>query len=559
MKRVTLLAVLILPHALAAQQSALDSVADRVFAPWTTQTPGCAAGVARAGQTVLARGYGMADLETNTPITAQTIFESGSVAKQFTATATLLLALDGKLSLDDNVRKYVPELPVYSRPILIRHLLNHTSGLREWSNLVGLQGWPRGLRAHTQSDLLAVVGAQKNLNYPVGDYYSYTNSGFALLETIVERVSGQPFAQFTAERIFQKLGMTHTRWRDDFRTLVPGRAQAYSRTGGQSGPWQLDMPFENVVGPGGLLTTVGDWLIWNDALDKKTLGPAMDSLTVQGVLTSGRRIDYARGLIVTHYRGLDEISHSGSTAGYSTFLTRYPSKSLSIAILCNASGANATQFAHQLVDAIVPDLPAPERPDTVATDPAVTAKLAGVYRSLRTHEPQILGDVPGFEGRGGRGRGGRGGGGGGGGGGGAPIRTLKDGRYLVGNARVAFDVGPDGRPRGVRVFQNDGDTLAFVYAGANAWAPTAQELAQFTGPYRSNEINMSYGVAVDSGALVVTVRGDQRRTLAPVYRDAFTGPGLGVVWFTRNAAGMVTAMHLGAARVWDLEFMRLVR
>src|SRR6185295_12489997 len=177
--------------------------------------------------------------------------------------------------------------------ILIRHLLNHTSGLREWSNLVALQGWPRGSRAHSQQDLLAVVVAQKQLNYPVGDYYSYTNSGFALLETIIERVSGQSFQQFTKDRIFSKLGMTHTSWRDDFQRLVPGRAQAYSRAGTPAAPsWQNEMPFENVVGPGGLLTTVGDWLIWNDALDKKTLGPAMDSLTVQGVLTSGKRIAY---------------------------------------------------------------------------------------------------------------------------------------------------------------------------------------------------------------------------------------------------------------------------
>jgi CubicO group peptidase (beta-lactamase class C family) len=187
------------------------------------------------------------------------------------------LALDGKLSLDDPVRKYLPDFPEYDRPITIRNLLTHTSGLREWSSLVAAAGWPRGTRASTQADLLDIVYRQKALNYPVGDYWSYTNSGYAVAMTLVERVSGKTFQEFTRERIFGPLGMTHTQWRDDFTRLVPGRAQAYTREGDG---WHLAMPFEDVVGPGGLLTTVGDWLIWNEALASRTLGAAWaDSLT----------------------------------------------------------------------------------------------------------------------------------------------------------------------------------------------------------------------------------------------------------------------------------------
>ena len=237
----------------AAPPTSLEATADRVFAQFnSTHSPGCAVGVAQNGRTLLHRGYGMANLETNAPITAGTIFESGSVAKQFTATAILLLVKDGRIKLDDPVRKYLPELPEYPRPLLVRHLLSHTSGLREWSNLVALGGWPRGSRVHSQAELLDVVFAQKSLNYPVGDFYSYTNSGFALLPTIVERVSGMSFVRFSEDRIFRPLGLTNTHWRDDFRTVVPGRAQAYSRRGDG---WELNMPFENVYGPGGLLTT----------------------------------------------------------------------------------------------------------------------------------------------------------------------------------------------------------------------------------------------------------------------------------------------------------------
>ena len=296
MKRLLLLA---LPAALGAQD--LTLTADRIFAPWnSTHTPGCAVGVSRNGVPILTRGYGMADLENGTPITPETILESGSVAKQFTATAVLLLAGEGKLRLDDDVRKYVPELPEYGRPITIRHLLSHTSGLREWSNLVADQGYPRGTRVTTQADLIDIIVRQKSLNYPVGDFYSYTNSGFALLPTIVERVSGMPFTRFSNERVFKPAGMTNTRWRDDYTAIVPRRAQAYSR---RADGWHLEMPFENVHGPGGLLTTVGDWLTWNDALNRRVFGAVSDSLLSRATLTNGRQIPYAMGMINGSYRG----------------------------------------------------------------------------------------------------------------------------------------------------------------------------------------------------------------------------------------------------------------
>jgi CubicO group peptidase (beta-lactamase class C family) len=213
-----------IPSLAAGQAPELGTVADRVFAQWTRESPGCAVGVAQGGRTLLTRGYGMANLETGTPIIAETIFESGSVAKQFTASAILLLMSEGKLQLDDRVQKFLPELPEYGRPMTIRHLLSHTSGLREWSNLVAIDGWPRGSRVHSQEDLLETVFSQKEVNYPVGDHYSYTNSGFGLLVTIIERVSGMPLPG-SPGRLSSRLALTQTGWRDDFERIVPGRAQ----------------------------------------------------------------------------------------------------------------------------------------------------------------------------------------------------------------------------------------------------------------------------------------------------------------------------------------------
>lgn len=531
------LLVLALPAALGAQD--LSATADKIFAQWnSTHTPGCAVGVSRNGAPILQRGYGMADLESGTPITPTTILESGSVAKQFTASAVLLLVGEGKLRLDDDVRKYIPELPPYGRTITIRHLLSHTSGLREWSNLVADQGYPRGTRVTSQADLIDIIVRQKALNYPVGDYYSYTNSGFALLTVIVERVSGMPFAHFSTERIFRPLGMTDTRWRDDFTTIVPGRAQAYSR---RATGWRIDMPFEQVHGPGGLLTTVGDWLKWNDALDKRALGAVSDSLLSQATLTSGRKIPYAMGMINGTYRGTTEWAHSGSTAGYSTYLARYPRQALSIAVMCNAAGAAATSYARQLADALIPDLAPPLVFDTTAADPNRIARYTGLYRDDRTHDVVDL-----FLERGQlRIRGG------------ATLRALRDGDFLMGAAsRVRVVTTADGAPTGVRILAPDGDTLTWTYAAAARWQPAEAQLAAFTGRWYQPEIDVTWTARVEKGALVLEQRPGTSVSLVPAYADAFEAGAYGTVWFTRDKKGNVTAMHLGAGRVWDLVFAR---
>lgn len=535
MKR--LLVLLVLPAALGAQD--LNATADRIFAAWnSTHTPGCAVGVARNGATIFAKGYGMADLETGTPITPLTILESGSVAKQFTATAVLLLAGEGKLRLDDDVRKYIPELPSYGRVITIRHLLSHTSGLREWSNLVADQGYPRGTRVTTQADLLAIIVRQKALNYPVGDFYSYTNSGFALLPTIVERVSGIPFARFSTERIFRPAGMTDTRWRDDYTALVPRRAQAYSR---RADGWHLEMPFENVHGPGGLLTTVGDWLTWNNALNARAFGAVSDSLLSRATLTSGRQIPYAMGMINGTYRGTPEWQHSGSTAGYSTFLARYPNAGLSIAVMCNAAGAPATAYVRQLADALIPDLAPLPTFDTVTVDASRLARYVGVYRDNRTHDiSEMFVDRGQLRVRGG-----------------APLRALRDGDFLMGAAsRLQFVTAADGTPTGVRIFAPDGDTLSWTFESAGRWLASETQLQAYAGRWYQPEIDATWTATVQKGALVMELRPGTQFTLIPAYGDAFEAGPYGSIWFTRDKSGAVTAMHVGAGRVWELGFAR---
>ena len=323
---------------------------DAVFARWNSATPGCAVGVGVKGRPVLERAYGMADLEREVENAPDTIFEAGSVSKQFTAAAVLLLARDGKLSIDDPVRKYVPELPDYGVPLTIRHMLTHTSGLRDWGSVAGIAGWPRTRRVYTHAHVLDIVSRQKALNFTPGTAYSYSNTGYNLAAVIVSRVSGRSFADFSRERIFKPLGMTRTSWRDDFTRVVKHRAIAYDS---QADGYHEDMPFENVHGNGGLLTTVGDLLRWNENFVSPKVGDAAFVAEQQtpGRFTDGRAHTYAFGLTVGEYQGLREVSHSGSTAGYRAFLTRFPDQHVSVAVLCNAANATPTQYARAVADA----------------------------------------------------------------------------------------------------------------------------------------------------------------------------------------------------------------
>ena len=343
---VTLLAA---PAAAPAQQPAdLTGPVDAVFARWSSdQSAGCAAAVSREGRPVLARAYGMADLEHGVPNTPSTIFEAGSVSKQFTAAAIILLALDGRLELDDDVRRYVPELPDYGHTITIRHLLTHTSGLRDWGSVAAIGGWGRGDRTHTHDHVIDILSRQRALNFTPGAEYSYSNSGYNLLAVIVDRVSGMPFAEFSRTRIFEPLGLTDTQWRDDYRRIVEGRSSAYAM---RNGSWLIDRPIENVHGNGGLLTTVNDLLKWNDALAAGTLGGQafVDMMHQQGVLNDGSAIAYASGLFVGTLDDAPEISHTGSTAGYRAFLARYPDQGVGVAVLCNAGNVNPGQVGRAI-------------------------------------------------------------------------------------------------------------------------------------------------------------------------------------------------------------------
>jgi CubicO group peptidase (beta-lactamase class C family) len=362
---------------------------DAVFAKWSSlQGAGCALSAVKRGEKPLERAWGSADLEHEAPNTVETIFEAGSVSKQFVAAAALTLVQDGRLALTDDIRKFVPELPRYESTITIDQLITHTSGLRDWGSVSEIAGWPRGTRTYTLADVLDIASRQKALNHAPGSEFSYTNTGYNLLVLTVQRITGQSFPMFTRTRLFEPLGMKDTSWRDDFRRVVKRRAIAYERS---NDTWRQDMPFESAYGNGGMLTTVRDLQRWNAALDSGQLGPFITTeLQRRTLLKDGQPTDYARGLFLSQWRGQEEISHGGATAGYRTWLGRFPKAGLSIAVLCNASDVDTNDLAHQvsalMIDvselAAEPPVDAPTPSNTAPASVAIDLQpFVGRYRS----------------------------------------------------------------------------------------------------------------------------------------------------------------------------------
>ncbi|HXT62099.1 MAG TPA: serine hydrolase domain-containing protein [Pyrinomonadaceae bacterium] len=497
--------------------------------------PGCAVGVSLDGKSVFEKGFGMADLEYDIPITPKTIFESGSVAKQFTAASIVLLSLDGKLSLDDPVRKYIPELPDYGSPLTIRHLLNHTGGVRDWGSVMALTGVGRGDRVVSQVLAIDVIARQKSLDFVPGSEYSYSNSGYNLLAEIVERVSKQKFSAFLQDRLFKPLGMTNSSLRDDYQRIVPGRAQAYEGT--LSGPWRLNMPFMNVYGNGGILTTVGDWLKWNAMLDSRSMGaPLVDALETVGVLNDRRKITYALGLFVDQLNGFRHVWHTGATAGYQALLSRYPDLKLSIAIMCNSTSRNGP-LESDIFNEIMGPFPAPTPLETVEIKPEQLQRYSGLWRNERTHfavRTAVANGQLRF--------------------GDATLKALRDGTFALGSQRFKFPVGSDGKVTSIE--RNiDGDVISYV--AESPWTPTPEELNSITGKWYSDEADATVSIVVENGQAYLTQRPATRLPLRPQYKDAFNlgdQPGT-IIWFTR-AAGKLT-MHVGTSRLRDMPFLRV--
>src|SRR5215831_8673512 len=353
---------------------------DQLFASYDKpDSPGCALGVVRNGEFVYKRGYGQGSLELGVRLTPQSVFYMGSVSKQFTAASVVLAAEQGFLSLDDDVRKYVPEIPSYGKPIALRKMLHHTSGFRDILSLLFLAG-RNSEDIHPTSELLDLLSRQKALNFTPGDEFLYSNTNYFLMSVVIRRATGKPLSRFAEENIFKPLGMTHTSFYDDRTVVLPGRVAAYAPRPG--GGFRVDWSTNyDMVGGGGLMSSVDDLLLWDRNFYDNKLGKGtlLKEMQTPGGLNNGKQIEYALGLFISKYRGLPIVAHDGANFGYRTTLLRFPEQRFSVISLSFISNSNPLRLSYEVADLYLGSQLAPD-PQPAAVAKVDARPFAGWYR-----------------------------------------------------------------------------------------------------------------------------------------------------------------------------------
>ena len=360
------------------------SAIEKVFQRWDRITsPGCAVAVYQRGELVYGEGFGSANLEHKVPIQTDTVFRVASTSKQFTAACVLLLEMDGELSMTDDVREWIPELPEYEEPIYVEDLIHHTSGLRDYLQLLMWAGYSDEA-AIDEGLVLDLVTRQRGLNHLPGEAYSYTNTGYFLLSVLVERVSGDSLRKFAQRRLFEPLGMQHTFFNDDADEVIPGRATGYER-GWLNGAFRISETRLELVGDGGVFTSAEDLLRWDRNFYEPKLGGQtfIDRMIAPAVLRNGEVLDYASGLVVDTWRGQQVISHGGAYVGFRAEMMRFPEKRTTIVCLSNRADFEPNARCYEVAEALFLDLEREEEPGLKPgrIDP-------GVDDSLPAREPE---------------------------------------------------------------------------------------------------------------------------------------------------------------------------
>jgi CubicO group peptidase (beta-lactamase class C family) len=517
---------------------------DKVFSWASPAAPGCACTVYQNGQLIATRAYGSADLERAVPISTNSVFDAGSLRKQFIAAATLLLVEEGKLALTDDIRKYIKELPDYGHKITIDNLLTHTSGIRDWTGMQQL--------ASDNPDALTLTFRQRGLNFVPGEEWSYSNSGYALAKEIVARVSGVPFSEFTRKRLFEPLGMQSTGFREDLRAPIKDRALAYDKINGQ---WKVAILLDNDRGGGGaLFTTASDLVRWNEGITGNKLGRFVsEKLQEPARLNNGRALSYGRGLMLDTYRGTPEIWHSGSAEGYKSWLGRYPAYGLSIGIMCNSGdGTDRRSFARRIFDLLVTDTcglqaeinPLPPLANIAGLD--VNSK-EGLYFNEKTGAPLRLvvfrdrlrvDNGPGF------------------------VAVTRD-RFKRWGALLQFMSQDDFElnflsPDLFELQSMEGTVTR--YRRAQPYTPTATDLLAFAGRYESREIGSVFQIAAAAGGIEVSLghAPDKKIPFKTVAPDTFQASQI-FIHFLRDKQGKVTAFEFTNPLVRNIPFTRLAQ
>lgn len=529
---------------------------DQVFADYdSTRSPGCSMAVYRDGEIAYARGYGMANLEYGIANGPNTVFRIASASKQFTAMAIAMLAEQGALSLDDDIHKFFPEMPNYGEPVTVRQLIHHTSGLRDYLGLARLADWTED---YSVDELLQIIVRQQELNFPPGTEFLYSNTGYFLLSQIVQIVTQQSLSEWAEENMFQPLGMTSTHFHDDHTHIVENRADGYASS--DSDAFKISMTILDMVGDGGIYTTVEDLLKWDQNYYDNQLGNGdpelIELVQTPGKLNNGDELDYAFGLEVGEYRGTREIAHGGSFVGYRAGLNRYPDHRLSVAVLCNYADTYPTGLARSVASLFLNnkedkgdstdqvEVQAKEDSDVVDVSVTDLERLVGDYwhaedftlRSIVVDEGSL------FYSRGGDNQ--------------SRLVPVGNDHFLMADVSAVVNLRfePLGeKPQAMIVEVEGKEPLRFE--SLERAAPSAEELLDYDGSYYSDELDYVQVLSFD-GEKIVADRRSGKEPVRRLQKDMFISDDGVVLMFDRNADGEVSGFLLHARRVRNVKFVR---
>jgi CubicO group peptidase (beta-lactamase class C family) len=554
-------AVLVAAACGSSQPPATTARVDALFAAWNRpDSPGCGVGVSRNGTVIFERGYGMASLERRVPIAAATVFPLASITKAFTAMSVLMAADRGVLSLDDDVAKYIPDWSNREHRVTIRHLLTHTSGLRD---AYLLQGWAPHI-GNSKDALIRILARQRGLNAVPGAEYVYNNGGYVLLGVILERASGHTLGAFADANVFKPLGMTGAWFSGDPVRTAPEHASTYSP---QANGWRLRPESSGYGGNAGMMASVQDLLRWaNNFGDARVGTPAVfASMQTATVLTGGQTVPHGMGMGVGNYRGARTFLTSGGDYGTATELDLYPDQKAAIAVLCNIDSVamggmttvNPGELANGVADIFLEDALAPRATPSATTPASAGAppsppvslsadelqRMTGLYR-VGTEENHIVSTSV---------RNGRF----------AFLDYYRDNvdismtavsskRFLIPGATLEFAPAEAGRPQAWHVIDGEGRRL--LELPLMKFEVSSVDLPAFAGDYRSDDLDVTYTVVVRDASLVL-----QSSTLSPVFKDAFVGDYMGTVRFVRDAKGVVTGFTLNRDSARGVRFERVKR
>ena len=539
---------------------------DKLFAQFDDiNKPGASVAVLQDGEVVFSKGYGSANLEYDIPVTPDTMFHVASVSKQFTVFAILLLAEEGKLDFDDDVRQYIPEVPDFGHTITLRHLASHTSGMRDQWNLLRMAGW-RLDDVITTEHVLKMVAKQKELNFKPGEEFLYSNTGFTLLAEVVARVSGKSFAQFSQERLFTPLNMSNSLFYDDHQKIVSNRAYSYEPI--DNGYQKSVLNYAN-VGATSLFTTAEDLLKWSENFTKTTVGsPAIiEQMNTLATLNNGDTFGGAYGQFISHYNGIKYIQHSGGDAGFRSYLARFPEQNLAIAILNNGADARPWELALQIAERFLDINPPPPPPQNAIADAfmesmspkqtpsafdlsknKLSADILNAYVGHYWNEPDAYSreiyldngilmysrgknDV-------------------------SPLAAVNENTFKMLNVEgeIFVEFTEDGEQKLMTVRVDNIDTYVSI-----AYTPvevTETWLSQFTGSYYSPELSSTYHFSPHKDQLKISHYRLSDHFITPV-KDDFFRSQVGDISFERDDSGAVNGFRISNGRVRNLYFRKL--